>query len=212
MINKNEIIAYTYDFLSFLFETLELKISKVLLFGSVVRGDSDGKSDIDLFIEPKNPSESKVLESQIRKTLARFEIKAEHDWALKFKPLPIRFFVGDLKSDTWKELREEIISHGLVLFDRFREYPASIGHYSLVTYSLAGKTNRAKMDFLRRLFGYRIRRQKKDYAYGGMLEKIQGIKLAPNAVLVKNEELQDLRKLLNKYKIKAEIREIWLRC
>ncbi len=47
------LFPYIYDFLSLLSEDdkLKSKIKRIILFGSVARGEADEESDIDIFID-----------------------------------------------------------------------------------------------------------------------------------------------------------------
>ncbi len=50
--NRYELIAYAMDFCSFLLKSeMANEIKKIILFGSVARGDFDSESDIDIFID-----------------------------------------------------------------------------------------------------------------------------------------------------------------
>ena len=69
--NRDLLIAYSIEFVSFLFRTTAIKKNKIkgiYLFGSVARGDFDKDSDIDLFID----SDSKETKSIIEKALNKF--------------------------------------------------------------------------------------------------------------------------------------------
>ena len=59
MLNKNELIAYALDFASYLISKVG-KIDRIILHGSVARGDFDEESDIDLFIDSREKIEKKV--------------------------------------------------------------------------------------------------------------------------------------------------------
>ncbi len=55
MLEKNELIAYASDFVSYLLSKFkEGEINRVILHGSIARGDFDEESDIDLFIDVKD--------------------------------------------------------------------------------------------------------------------------------------------------------------
>jgi len=51
MLSQNEIIAYAMDFCSYLISKIDKGINSIILYGSIVRGDFDEESDIDLFID-----------------------------------------------------------------------------------------------------------------------------------------------------------------
>ncbi len=56
--NQDTLIAYALDFSSFLIDTAKVtdKIKRIMLFGSVARGDFTKESDIDLFIDTDEES------------------------------------------------------------------------------------------------------------------------------------------------------------
>ena len=119
-----EIIAYVYDFLSMVFEDeVKEKIKEVILFGSVAKGTFDKKSDIDLFFNIKEKKDEKEIEEKLKSILKSFEVKSEKTWALKNIKLPISFIAGNLEDKTWKNIKEEIISSGILLYGEYKENP-----------------------------------------------------------------------------------------
>lgn len=44
-----------------------------------------------------------------------------------------------------------------------------------------------KVRFIREFFGYRLLSGKKDYNYGGLLEKLKGIKISNNSFLIPHQ-------------------------
>src|SRR3989338_4632819 len=103
----NDIHAYIFDFLSFVFENKELfdSIKKVILFGSVASGEFDKNSDIDIFFDVKG--DKTKIEPELNNTLKSFEIKSEKTWKLKNISLPIKNVVGDIEEEKCAELKEE---------------------------------------------------------------------------------------------------------
>lgn len=205
-------IAYIYDFLSMVFEEKIIgDINEIILFGSVAKGTQDKKSDIDLFFNVKNIQEIEKIEENLRKVLKSFEVKAEKTWALKKIYFPINFIVGSLADETWKELKDEIISSGILLYGKYKEMPSEIQHYFLIYYSLGNLKRKDKMKFIRVAFGYTLQKDKKNYVQSGLIEKIRGLKLASNVLLVPSNEVLKIKNLLKEYKIKYKILETWIR-
>ncbi|MBU0628993.1 MAG: nucleotidyltransferase domain-containing protein [Nanoarchaeota archaeon] len=207
------ILAYIYDFLSMAFEDsyIKEKINEVILFGSVAKESYDKKSDIDLFFDIKIKEETDAIEERLKVILGSFEVKAEKTWKLKGVKLPIKFIVGSLGDKTWENLREEIISSGILLYGSYKELPEDIKHYFLFYYSLRDLNRKNKMKFIRNLFGYRIMKDRKEYKQAGLLEKIGGSKLSSNAILVPLGDLSRVKKLFNDFKVKYKIMETWVR-
>ncbi len=205
-----EIIAYVYDFLSMVFESeIKEQINEIILFGSVAKDSSDGKSDIDLFFNVKE--NEKEVEKELRGILKSFEVKAEKTWALKKVKFPVNFIVGSLQDETWKNLREEIISSGILLYGHYKEMPENLKHNYLFCYSLNNLPRKNKMKFIREMFGYSLKRGKKKYRQEGFLKEISGLKLGSNAILVPAQEVQKIKKMFGDFKIRYKIIESWVR-
>jgi len=208
----NEIMAYVYDFLSLVFERgLEEKIKEIMLFGSVAKKSFDKKSDIDLFFNVRDKKDIKELEENLKSVLKSFEVKAEKTWGLKKIHLPINFIVGSLEEDTWKSLRDEIISSGILLYGQYKEMPEKVHHSYLIYYSLGKLKRNDKMKFIRKMFGYSLKKRKKDYVQEGFLKEVHGTKLGPNAILVQSQEVSEIKKLFKNFKIDYKIIEGWVR-
>ena len=64
MTKRNELIAYAMDFTAYLLSKLE-GVDRIILHGSVARGDFDEESDVDLFVD----SSKKNIDKKISKIL-----------------------------------------------------------------------------------------------------------------------------------------------
>jgi len=83
---KNDIISYTQDFISLLFQNLDSKLVRsIVLFGSASRGDFDQESDIDLFIDLFDESKKKSVEKKVEEVKFDFECIKEKKWKNSFK-------------------------------------------------------------------------------------------------------------------------------
>lgn len=211
--NNNSVIAYTYDFLSLLLEDSELKeyFKEIILFGSVAKGTSDEKSDIDLFFNIKNKEKISNIEETIKRILKSFEVKAERTWKIKNISFPISFIVGNLDEEKWKSLKEEIISSGVVLYGNYKEFPKGLIQKYMMYYSLVGLSRKDKMRFIRAFSGYSIKKNKKEYKQEGMLKKISGLKISQNVIMIEKENLLLIKQIFSKFKIKYHIVEIWIK-
>ena len=207
-----EILAYVYDFLSMVFEDgIKGKIKEVILFGSAAKGTFDKKSDIDLFFNVKEKKDEKEIEEKLRNILKSFEIKSEKSWALKNIKLPISFITGSLEDKTWKNLRDEIISSGILLYGSYKEIPKNLNHNYLFYYSLSDLSRKNKMKFIRRMFGYNLKKGNNNYKREGFLKQIKGLKLGSNAILIPSNEIIKIKKIFNDFKINYKLIETWLR-
>lgn len=209
---RRELIAYIYDFLSMVFESeIQEKIKEIMLFGSVAKNSFDKKSDIDLFFNVKEKKDEKEIEEKLKSILKSFEIKAEKTWGLKKIKFPINFIVGSLEDETWKNLREEIISSGVLLYGQYKEMPENLSHNYLFYYSLNNLSRKNKMKFIRKMFGYSLKRGRKKYEQRGFLKEISGLKIGSNTLLAPSQEVLKIKKLFRDFKIKYKIMESWVR-
>lgn len=206
------VFPYIYDYISLLFDDSEIKrlTKKIILFGSVARGEFDSKSDIDIFLEV-SPNLVEKIQDLVRITEKRFSLISEKKWVSLGIKNPIKTIVGNLEEPRWKELRSEIISSGITLYGKFESLPENLSHYSLFSYSLSKLPQKRKMKFLRMLFGYTIKKKAKQYKQTGILEEMGGKKLGPNSILIPLEKSREIQKFFNKFRITPEIREVWIK-
>ena len=210
---KNEIYSYIGDFLSLLYFKKDFlgKINSIVLFGSAARGNFDKESDMDIFIDVKNKEDIKEIEEIISSTLSEFELKAKGSWHIRGIKNPIKCIAGVLKDKRWDELRKDMQSYGTVLYGKFISSSEGLSSYSLFEYSLKDFKQKNRVAFLRELLGYKSKKKKKTYAHKGLIEKINGIKLENNNIIIPSKEALALQKFFTKRKITPKIREIWVR-
>src|SRR3989344_7366564 len=94
MPSKNELISYAMDSASYLIGKFD-KIDRIILHGSIARGDFDEESDIDLFIDSneKNVKKiNKILEDY-------YKTNKFKEWKLKGIENPISIITGKLDSE-----------------------------------------------------------------------------------------------------------------
>jgi len=208
---QNELFSYGYDFVSQLLDNKMLfdSIKRIIFFGSVVRGDFSKGSDIDLFIDLKSLKEYKKINDLIKKEINKFETRCEKTWFLREINLPIKIIVGNLEQEKWKDLREEILSYGKIVYGKFERLPEKLEHKLLVTYEIKKLSQKKKMSFLRRLYGYVVKKKEKKYIQKGLIDEIKGEKISPNALMIRAEDLLRVKKILKEYKIKYWLRDIW---
>lgn len=207
---KDELLSYIYDFVSIL--SLKLKnlneIESIILFGSAVRGDYDDESDIDIFIDVK--SNTKKIEEAVNESINQFEIKSKETWHLKGMKNPIKCVVGNINDERWGELRKEILSNNLLLYGRMNYKERELSPYHLFEYSLKKLNQNKRMDFLRKIAGYRSKKKKKTYIHKGLLSEINGIKLENNNILVPIKETSQIQEFFRKNKITPKVKEVWI--
>ena len=204
------IVAYIYDFISFLFEkNIKEEIKNIILFGSVASGEFDEQSDIDIFIEIWDARKKVIIEKKVKEQLSKFEDKAARIWYPRDIKNKFSIITGDLNSPEWDNLKYDIISNGIVLYGKFQIMPEKMQHRVLITFSLNKLKQQEKMKFMRILYGYKSKKNRKQYKKEGLLDTCSGIKFSSNSIIIPIEKTKEFRKLFSKFKITPQIREIW---
>ena len=200
---RETLIAYACSFASFLLDSRAAKnINKIILFGSVARGDFDKESDIDIFVDA-----NKDIESEVNRTLILFESsKAYEAWKLRGVKNEISVKAGSLKK--WS-LRREIISSGILLYGKYNEVPENVKYYLLVKMDMRKIKAARQMSIWRKLYGYKQKIGKKTYTGKGLVEKCGGKKLGKAIILVPMDARKEVMDYLNKNRISCTINEIW---
>ncbi len=197
------LIAYALDFTSFLLEKLgkeSEKISKVVLFGSVARGEASEKSDVDIFVDLI--SDEKNIRRMIEKSVNNFytSIKFKKYWRLLGIENEINCIPGKLEK--WKDVRRSIITDGIILYGKYKEHVKEGKLYCILSWkSIKPESKRAV--FNKKMFGYSQRGKK----YTGLVQRYSGEKM-DNAVIVPLEHANDIIKMFRKMKITVKIKNM----
>ena len=200
MIKRNELIGYALDYVSYLISQLE-EIGRVILFGSVARGDFDEKSDIDIFIDTKN----KKLESKILRLTENFyKTEKAKAWRLKGVSMLFSTVVGELDSYEWKDLKRAMLNNGIVLFGKYKDVSEKIYFYTLFSFRDI-KPESKRVGIHRTLFGFRIGSTK----YTGLLEKYSITWLGKGVIAVPVEHALEIKKLFKEKKIAVKVYDLW---
>ena len=201
-----KLIAYSQDFISFLFQHLGKdadKINQVVLFGSVARGEATKESDIDLFIDVSD----KNLEDKINKIKEDFykSIKVKKYWDLLGIENEINCSIGILKE--WDSLKRSLIADGILLFGKYK------GRIEAQPYNLfiiaPGKIRNKNISVWRKLYGYIQKIGKKVYTKKGLIKDYNGNKLANGVFIIPVEHSQKIISFLKKNNFKHKIIHIW---
>lgn len=203
---RSELIAYAADFVSFFIQRLSGReldtLREVILFGSVVRGEADPESDIDIFLDTSTP---RTLEAKARKLLGEFEasIKVSRYWKLLSISPPISVKVGELAR--WTALHPSMLKDGRVLYGAYRGLVPSLGKaLALISWkdvtSLTARTN-----LYRSLHGYKALGRR----YAGLLERHDGQKVSKGSILVPLSTLDLFKDLFRRLKISVKLRTLY---
>ncbi|MBI2173058.1 MAG: nucleotidyltransferase domain-containing protein [Candidatus Aenigmarchaeota archaeon] len=196
-----EILAYAMDFTSFLMSKLgkdSENVKSIILFGSVSRGESTKKSDVDIFLDIFR--KEKLLEKKVEKIKEGFykSIKFTRYWKLIGIENEIKPIVG--KIDEWKDLKSSIIINGIVLYGRYNEMPEKSKSIIFLWENIKPHSKRVTIN--KKIFGYNHYGRK----YLGMLEKYNGIKLAKGSIEIPIESYPVFIKIFRTYRIPVKIK------
>jgi predicted nucleotidyltransferase len=203
--NKNELVAYAMDFSSFLLKSeIGADINKIILFGSVARGDFDTESDIDVFIDTEK---EKTVENAIKKQMKAFE-KSEinEKWRLKGLKNPLSIKAGKLEK--W-DLYRSVISSGIILYGKFEEMPKGVKFYAMFVLDFSRMDRNKKIKLWRELYGYKQRVGEKIFISKGLLEEISGKKIERSVIAVPAENKNKIMEFIKKNTITYKIFELW---
>ncbi len=193
--------AYASYFVSYLLFNLKKtdNLSKIILFGSVAKGQATKDSDVDIFIEVKR--KLKVFEKQVRDIEKSFYSSRE---ALIFKSKgienKINLIVGKL--DDWKDLKDSIESIGIVLYGNYISSEIRGKKHILFFWNKVGKNRGA---FLNKLYGFKS----KEKRYTGLIENLGGKKLGKSSFIVSIEHREEFVKLMKYYDVDVRMVEVY---
>lgn len=111
-----------------------------------------------------------------------FEPIRQKRWEIKGLNLPIKAIGGDLQKPKWKDLKEEITDHGIVLYGRCQA--AARKDQYLVRYETDSMNIAQRMRLARKLYGYMIRKDGKEYPQTGLVEKEGGSRIGQNVFVI----------------------------
>ena len=200
------LISYAGYFVAYLLDKLEQtgkieNIERIVLYGSVAKGEAGKESDIDIFIEVKKKNIK--FEKEVQRIEQNF-YQSREAALFKTKGIDNRFSIkiGILKE--WKELYRSIASTGIVLYGKYeaKELPTGVKHFVIVFWDKIGKNRGA---FLNKLYGFKIRGRR----YEGLLEKFEGRKLGKSCVMLPVQHKGELFRLIKKHKAQAHVLEVF---
>lgn len=194
---------YAQYFVAFLLNNLNKpeNITRIILYGSVARGEATNKSDIDIFLELKK--RTKRIEEDIRNAENKFYLSREAS-LFKVKSISNKFSIkmGDLRE--WKDLYTSIASTGIVLYGPYeaRELPSGVKHSIIYYWDSIGKNRGA---FLNKLYGVKI----KNKSYPGILAKFGGQRMGKSCIIIPIEHRSEVEKLIKAHKVSAKVHEVF---
>jgi len=198
MPQKNELIAYALDFASYLLSKAD-GINRIILHGSIAKGDFDEESDVDLFIDTKEKEEkiNKIADNYCK--TQKFK-----EWELKGISNKISIIVGELDSREWQELKRSIINTGIILYGKYKSEVEKINQYVLFSFENI-KPDKKRIAIFRKLYGFKIGKKQ----YLGVTNKINAIKVGKGCLLVPVEHINELKKYFQEKKVAVKLYDLW---
>lgn len=196
-----KLLSYAVDFVSFFLERIGIgRIERVILFGSVARGEADSDSDIDLFVETVNNLD---IEKDVEKIKDEFfsSMGFRNYWELREIKNDIKVIFGKL--DKWRDIKNSVISNGVLLYGKYESMPRNAVHKTIFSWEKI-KPESKRVLLFKRLFGYKA--EKKEYE--GLLSKYGGERLSKGSILVPNKCSNVFMKLFKEMKVTVKIRKI----
>lgn len=209
---NRELVSYTYDFASYLLGLSFLdnfSLQRIILYGSIVRGEVLESSDIDLFFDIKGSQKDiEALKNKIRKAADLFYVSDRvKKWELKGVANKFSVIVGNIEEKQWTDLRDSISTYGITLWERFQFQPSGeLQRHMLFSWVSHGAAIRDRVNLCRRMYGYSIGKSH----YPGLLGRINGQRIGDGIILVPAEYSNEVRKVLRDLKIKYKMREIFM--
>jgi len=197
--NKNELIAYAMDFSAYLVSK-DVNISRIILHGSIERGDFDEESDIDIFVDASEKEEKKI-----NKILENYyKTKRYEEWGLKGIKKPISLVVGELDSDEWKNLKRSIINIGIILYGKYKADSDKTNFYTLFSFENI-KPDKKRIAIYRKIFGFK----RNSSQYPGLIEQIKAVKVGKGSILVPIEGTEKIKKYFQDKKVSVKMYDLW---
>ena len=199
----NKIVAYASNALLFVYSDEKLfdKIRRIYLFGSSVRWEfSTKKSDVDIFIDC-NEKDEDFVRNMAELAISKF-YKSNDFKKWKLLNIKNKLSIHSGNIDEW-DLKNSILSEGILMYGKAmpqKDMPKKV----LFTIALP-KKKKEYLRITRKLYG----RKDKDFVSKGIIEEMNGEKLATNAFIIEGIRSAEIIKILNKEKIDYKIREFF---
>jgi len=200
---QQKIIGYASEFVSILLDDEKSDtIERIILFGSVARGDFDEESDVDIFIDTKE-KDVKFIEERLR----LFEQSdMSRLWALRGIRNKISLKIGELSKSP---LKRSIISNGIILYGKYMEIPEKLKHCLLIKMNFKKNSREKNVSLWRKIYGYKQKINKKSYISKGIVENLGGKRIEKNIIIIPIEKRKQFLDFLHQNKIDYEISEMW---
>ncbi len=205
MLNR-ELLSYASYFVSFLIDNLGKRVdnvNRIILFGSVVRGEAVKGSDVDFFIDVKRNS---VVFKRIIEKVERDFYESREGLLFKVRGVDNKVNVKVGKLDAWEDLRDGMVGNNIVLFGRdIIEDKRDVGkgrvEYLIASWDKVGKNRGA---FLNKLYGFSVGGKR----YEGLIERFGGRRIGKSCIMIPKSKSEEISKLFKKYIVKVRVMNV----
>ena len=202
MSQRTELLSYAMDFASYLISKIrDGKINKIILHGSVARGDFDEESDIDLFIDANNGMSANV--EKVKQDYIKTQKFKE--WQLKGIENEFSIISGGLDSDKWKGLKRAIMNTGIILYGKYKAEAENIKQCVLFSFENI-RPDKKRIVVFRKLYGFNVGKKR----YDGLVDRTGAIKVGKGGLLVPVERANELKQYFQEKKITVKLYDVWM--
>ncbi|MGC9165741.1 MAG: nucleotidyltransferase domain-containing protein [Thermoprotei archaeon] len=173
------------------------EVIAIILFGSVVRGDYDEYSDYDLLVVFRDKN------SMWKRWDEVFEKVGELKLLLHVIPKSLDEFFNSEPT-----FLEEIFKYGKLLYSKypFQSYmrPFNLKRMCLLVYNMRNLKQKDKMKLFYKLYGKRKNKDK------SLVNKLGGSRINNGCIIVPEENIETILKILREYGAETKIFKIYL--
>ncbi len=187
------------------------KISSIILFGSVARGEEDSRSDVDMFVVfDSNKSLGRIKETAEVSRIA-LDLEKEYNKSIQLVMTNKKFE----KLDPY--FLAKVFKEGIILYGKNSQIGANklkLCPYSIINFSLGNLQPSEKMKVKRALYGYNTTKIHKGKKYQssseGLVKEIGAQRIGKASILLPCNKAKKLIKTLDLFKIKYKKTDVWL--
>lgn len=188
------------------------EVAYIFLFGSVAKGDTDRRSDIDIFIVLDTyDKDFEDMEAKARISELALTLEKEYNRRIQL------VFTNKNYEGLDEHFIEEVFKEGILLFAKspsIKVHGLGLEHYAMFVFSLEGLNSTDKMKIKRILYGYKTKKIVKGKRYEsekiGFVQKLQGLRIGAGVIAIPSKNVLDIEKELNRLKLSFKRIDLWL--